>query len=286
MISYIYETLTLLSIFVIASVSLNVVVGYAGLLSLVHGALLGAAAYITAIVGLELGAGMLVAVTLAVVGTAALSWALAMVVARLDDERFAVTTLVIHLLLVNLMVNWKAVTRGPYGIAGIPQPQLLGRFEPRLEFAVFAVVLACIVVYGMHRMARTAFSRLLHASASDPDVLEGLGSSVWALRARAFVISGAGAGLAGALYAMHYGYIAPQLFDLHLSILILAMVVVGGARGAVGAAIGAAILILIPELLRFGPLPTELAGPMRQVIFGLLLVAAVYIRGRRLGAAP
>lgn len=278
MVSYLYETLALLSIFVIASVSLNVVVGQGGLLSLMHGALIGIGAYVTAILAVQVGMPMAVAGICAIVLTTMLASILAVILVNLDEEQFAVTTLAIHLLIINILTNWKALTRGPYGIAGIPRMELLGIFAPRLEFAILCIILAIGATVLVARLSRTGFFRLMRASAGDAEVVEGLGASVRRLRAVAFAVGGCGAGLAGALYAMHYGYIAPQLFGLHLSILVLAMVVVGGARGTAGAVTGAAILVLLPEALRFAALPVSAAGPVRQVIFGLLLVLAVYLR--------
>ena len=100
------------------------------------------------------------------------------------------------------------------------------------------------------------------------------------LRVAAFALGSAGAGLSGALFAMHWGYISPELFHLHLSLLILAMVIVGGLQTTQGAAVGALILILVPEALRFVAFDPVSAGPLRQFVFGLLIVGAVFFRYR------
>jgi branched-chain amino acid transport system permease protein len=77
---------------------------------------------------------------------------------------------------------------------------------------------------------------------------------------------------------MHAGYIAPPLFELHLSVLILAMVILGGTRSVAGAVLGAIVLIGIPEALRFAAFNAVSAGPLRQIVFGLLIIATIYVR--------
>jgi ABC-type branched-subunit amino acid transport system permease subunit len=130
----------------------------------------------------------------------------------------------------------------------------------------------------MQRVAGSGFGTLLRASAVDKDMVESLGSSVQRLRIAAFSIGCAGAGVAGSLFAMHAAYIAPASFDLHLSILLLAMVIVATGRSMAGPVIGACIMIVIPESLRFVAFDAASAGPLRQVIFGAILVIVVFAR--------
>ncbi|MDB5592651.1 branched-chain amino acid ABC transporter permease [Enterovirga sp.] len=277
MIVYLYEVVALACIFAIASMSLNLVLGRAGLFSLAHGVLLGIGAYIYGLLTTQAGVSPAVGVVAAVVGTAVLGAALAAVSVHLDEEQFAVTTLAFNLLVVIVLTNWASLTRGAYGVAQIPRLSI-GDADPQLMLLLAALLLAALTFVAFRALAKSGFGQLLVASASDPDMVRALGGPVWSLRVRAFAIGSAGAGLAGALFAMQAGYIAPPLFELHLSVLILAMVILGGTRSVGGAVLGAVVLIGIPEALRFAAFNAVSAGPLRQIVFGLLIIVTIYVR--------
>lgn len=277
---YVYEVATLAALFVIASVSLNLVVARAGLLSLSHGALVGIGAYIYAVLAVNYAMPPFAAILIAILGAAAVGSLLAATSVGLDEEQFAVTTLAFNLLATNILVNWTALTNGAYGIAQIPRFEISGFGASQLTFLFICIVIAILVYWFFKTVSESGFGTLLLASAFDRHMVESLGANVLLLRVAAFALGSAGAGLGGALFAMHWGYISPELFNLHLSILILAMVIVGGAQTMRGAAIGAMILILAPEALRFAAFDPVAAGPLRQFVFGLLIVAAVFIRYR------
>ena len=279
MLIYVYELISLACLFVIASISLNLIVARTGLFSLAHGGLLGIGAYLFAIAVLRLGIPPAVAILLSMAGTAFFGALLAAPSINLDEEKFAVVTLSIHLLIVVSLINWVSVTGGAYGIAEIPKLTLLG-IDPQLTFTGLILAITIGTYWFMSRLENSRFGLLLYASAVDPAMVESLGGRVWRLKVAAFAIGSAGAGLAGSVYAMHAGYIAPNLFELQLSVMILAMVIFGGAKSMAGAAIGAIVLTLIPELLRFAAFSTVSAGPVRQIVFGCILVLAVFVHAR------
>lgn len=280
MLIYAYEIAALAGLFVIASVSLNLVLAQGGLFSLMHGALIGIGAYVFALITVDADLHPGLAIVLAVLGTAAFGAVLAMPSVGLDEEQFAVVTLAIHLLIVVVLINWVGLTKGAYGIGGIPKLRLFGS-DDQLSFMILTLALAGAVCWIVRRVERSGFGMLLHAGAVDAAMVQSLGGPVWRLRVIAFAIGSAGAGLAGTLYAMQAGYIAPSQFELHLSVLVLAMVIVGGARRTAGAVLGAVVLIVLPELLRFAAFSAVSAGPVRQIVFGCILIAAVFLHVRR-----
>ena len=281
MLSYVYEVLTLVAVFAIGSLGLALIVSQAGMLSLAHGASIGLGAYAFSLLAVTAGWPPAAALLAAMVISGLIGGVIAYFSCDLDEEQFAVTTLAINILIVNILINWTGLTQGSYGISQIPRLTIFGFGTTRIEFLVLCTVAAVVTYAFMQRLAASEFGTLLRASAVQKDVVEALGASVLSLRVKAVTAGSVAAGLAGALFAMHSGYIAPQLFELHLSILLLAMVVVGGGVSMAGAVFGAAILVLIPEVLRFVASSAASAGPLRQIVFGSLLLAVVFFQAHR-----
>jgi ABC-type branched-subunit amino acid transport system permease subunit len=277
MLEYLYEVLTLVAIFGIASVGLALIVAQAGLLTLAHGGFVGLGAYTYSLIAVS-GTHPLLALLAAILLCSAAAALLGNFISNLVEEQFAVVTLAFSVLFVNVATNWVGVTNGSYGVSQIPR---LTFADTRIAFLLFCAFLAVLTLAAVSMLARSGFGILLRASANDKDVVEGLGVSVVRLRVQALAIGSGLAGLAGALFAMHSAYIAPQLFELHLSILIVAMVIIGGTGSPVSALLGAALLVVVPEALRFAAFSPASAGPLRQVVFGSLLLLVVFLQARR-----
>jgi branched-chain amino acid transport system permease protein len=109
-----------------------------------------------------------------------------------------------------------------------------------------------------------------------------LGKNIVLLKVKTFAVSGALAGLAGAMYAHYITFVSPEAFDVHASIYILSMVLIGGMGTLWGPLLGAAVLVIVPELLRFLPVSSTELGPLRQIIYGLILVVFCFSRPRGL----
>lgn len=281
MLSYAYEIATLIAIFVIASLGLAMIVSQAGLLSLAHGSFLGLGAYAYAVLVTQAGWPVPAAIVMAIALPALIGALVAYFGSEFDEERFAVATLAFNVLIVNIMVNWAGLTRGADGISQIPRISFLGYGSSRPEFLTVCVVAAVVVYVFLQRLTTSGFGTLLRASGLERHVVEALGASVIWLRVKAVALGGGIAGVAGTLLAMHSGYIAPQMFELHLSILLLAMVVMGSSNSMAGTALGAGLLVLVPELLRFTASSATSAGPLRQVVFGILLLAVIFAQAWR-----
>ena len=163
------------------------------------------------------------------------------------------------------MLNWDALTRGPMGLRGVPALSLLGwPLGSGLATYLTIVVVTVAVLWVVHRLTYSPYGTALRALREDEQSASGMGINVPLTKVSAFAISGGLAGAAGCLMAHSTGSISPDLFGLDQSILILTMVVVGGLRSLPGAALGAVILILVPELAR-------VAGHLRTVMMRLVL---------------
>ncbi|MBI1928136.1 branched-chain amino acid ABC transporter permease [Candidatus Poribacteria bacterium] len=173
------------------------------------------------------------------------------------------------------------LTRGPYGIPGIPKPTLFGlKFASIPAFLGLSSVIASGCVLLLSGMLYSPFGRTLKAIREDELATLALGKDVTAFKIQAFAIAAGFAAVAGSLYAWYITYIDPTSFNLDESIFIVAVVLVGGSGTLKGPLIGAAFMILLPELLRFLRIPDTIAPNVRQIIYGLLLVILMRYRSQ------
>lgn len=255
----------------ILALGLQLLVGMTGLLSLGQGAFYGIGAYTAAILATSWD--MPFPVSLLAGGiVASFSSLLLVPIVRLRGSSLAVATLgfsiIVHLVLLN--EDW--LTGGSIGLMGIPKPRLAG-FPVGSEQAFYYVCLAiaAVVFIGLDRLTRSRFGRALKALSLDEEAAQANGISLVFYKSKCFLVAAFISGIAGALYAYHSRYLNPNDFTFGKSIEILIMVVVGGLGSLPGAALGAAIVVLLPEVLRA-------SGEYRFIIFGLLVVVLMGIR--------
>ena len=130
----------------------------------------------------------------------------------------------------------------------------------------------------MNRIVDSPFGRILRAIREDETAVSAVGRNVDKYKIIVFVIGAFFAGIAGSLYAHYITFIDPSSFTVMESITILLMVVFGGMGSLKGSFVGAAVLVILPELLRFMGMPSSIAAPLRQMIYGLLLVTLMLYR--------
>ena len=202
---------------------------------------------------------------------------------RLHEDYFVVATFGFQMILFSVFNNWMEVTRGPLGIPGIPQPVILGwEVDSQLEFVVLATGLAIIAYWVVWRITTSPFGRVLHAIREDELFAKSLGKNSLRFKVTVCAVSAALAASAGGLYAHYITYIDPTSFTVMESILILSMVIIGGAGSLWGPLIGAVVLVTLPEALRFVGLPSSVAANLRQILYGALLVVMMMFRPRGL----
>jgi branched-chain amino acid transport system permease protein len=143
---------------------------------------------------------------------------------------------------------------------------------------IFMAICSTLVLLFSYRLGRSPFGHLLQAIRDDETGCAILGKNVSLAKISAFALSGALAAIAGSFYAHYTSYVDPRGFDILVSISVLLMVMLGGAGTIFGPAIGAFIVTIIPELLRFIPAPLGAAGASRQLSYGLLLILIIFFR--------
>lgn len=277
--NYILHLLIMINIYLILAFSLNLLVGYTGLLSIAHAAFYGIGAYISTLFVMKLGINFFIAIPLTIILAMLLSLLVSVPSIRLKGDYFILATLGFQAVIYGILYNWVSVTRGPYGIPGIPRPEIFGfRFGNIPSYFILSTTFAVLVFFVFRQMILAPFGRTLKAIREDETVALGLGKNVVKFKKVSFAISAGMAAIAGALYAGYMTYIDPTSFTIYESIFILSMILIGGTGNIKGSVVGVILVILIPEMLRFLGLPQSIAANARQMIYGLLLVILMYFR--------
>jgi branched-chain amino acid transport system permease protein len=278
---YFIHLLILIGIYSILAVSLNLALGYTGLLNLGHIAFFGIGAYTSALLTMK-GVPFLLAFFLAGVVASFFGYILVLATKKLKGDYLALATLGFAFVAYSLFLNLE-ITRGPLGIPGIPKPSFFGFvISSNFQYFIFVLVVAVIAIYLIHKIVQSPFGRLLQATRDNELKLRTLGKDTGKLKYKAMVVSAFFAGLAGSLYAHYITYIDPSSFYLADIILILTIVIIGGLASIEGSILATFFILLIPEALRFLNLPSSIIGPMRQIIYAVILIGILMFKPRGL----
>jgi branched-chain amino acid transport system permease protein len=270
---YLLHILILICIYIILAVSLNLLVGYTGILSIAHAAFYGVGAYIAALLALRLETPFLLNIVLAIIGATIFGAVVGVPSLRLRDDYFIIATFAFQIITFSILNNLVEFTGGPLGLPGIPQPNIFGlEITTHIEFLILVGILASFVFWIAKRIVTAPFGRLLKAIREDEVFTQSVGRNVSAAKVKIFMISAALASTAGVIYATYITYIDPTSFTVMESIFIISIVIIGGAANLKGSIVGAAVLVALPELLRFIGLPNSVAANVRQILYGALLV--------------
>ncbi len=277
---YLIHLLILVGIYIILTTSLNLALGFTGLLNLGHVAFFGIGAYTSALLTM-VGVPFFLALVVGGLFTSVFGYVLVLGTKRLKGDYLALATLGFSFVIHALFLNLVSLTRGPLGIPGIPKPSFFGVSivsYPSYLFFVFVIVVIC--VYSISKIVHSPFGRLLQATRDDELGLRVLGKNTLALKAKSMMLSAFFAGIAGSLFAHYISYIDPSSFTLTEIILMLTILIVGGIASLKGSIVAAFIIILIPETLRFLELPSSIVGPGRQILYALILILILLYRPR------
>lgn len=272
---------TLIAIYATLTISLNLLVGYTGLISIAQAAIYGVGAYTTALLALNFTNDLLISFVCAAVVGVFVSLIIALPSLRLTNEYFLIATLGFQAIIFSLFMNLE-ITGGASGLYGIPHPTLFGHtIRAGWEKLLVALALAVICYASALRITNAPFGRLLRAIREDQTAVASLGKSVFRVKLTIFVFSAVFASAAGTIYVYSLTALDPVAFHLDESIFIITLVIVGGTGSLNGSILAAALLILLPETFKFMAIPEAIAPEVRQVLYGVLLV--FFTRFRRQG---
>ncbi len=276
---YIVHLAILSSIFVILSLSLNLVLGYTGLISLAHASFFGIGAYTVAILTTGFHLNFFFALLVGMLLSGVLSLGIGVVLSKFRGDFVAIGSVGFCIIVWSIFLNVEDLTRGPLGIPGIPRPELFGfTFSSNYSFLILSLLSAFLVYLIVRYVTHSSFGRVLKGIREDEDALQVFGYRVLHYKLLVFVFGAMLASVAGALFASYIKFIDPSTFTLNDSIFLLSAVILGGLASNRGAVIGAVVLILLPEALRFVGFPPDIAAQTRQAIYGLMLVVLMLYR--------
>lgn len=264
--SYFVHIAIAIGIFSILSLSLNVIIGYAGQFALGHAAFYGIGAYSAALLMIHFQLSFWLALPAAAIIAGLFGFLLGLPVIRLRGDYLAIVTLGFGEIVRLIFVNWVEVTRGPMGIPGIPAPRLFGySFTDKTDYYYLILVMLMITIYVIHRVVHSGIGLNLLTIREDETLAKSIGIRPVKYKLLAFTLGGFFAGAAGAFWASYITFISPDTFRYLDSVNILAMVILGGAASIPGSILGAVILVLAPELLRY-------VDDYRMMLLGLAIV--------------
>jgi branched-chain amino acid transport system permease protein len=261
------------------AMSLNLVVGFTGLLSITQAAFYGIGAYVTAILLTSFGINFFLALIAGIIITGIISLAIGYVLSKFNGDYFALGSFGFNIIVYSIFLNWQSLTRGPLGIPGIAKPTLFGLdFSENNYFLILVIICAILVYFLSEFITKSSFGRVLKAIREDEKAIQVFGYNTLFFKLTIFVIGAMISSVAGAFYASYITYVDPTSFALSESIFILAVIILGGLANNKGAMIGAVCLVILPEILRFVGFPSDIAAQMRQVTYGLILVLLMLYR--------
>ncbi len=276
---YLIHLAILFAIYAILGVSLNLVVGYAGLLSVTHAAFYGVGAYTTAIFLTKSGVGFFSSLILGIAIAVAVSFLIGVVLSKFKGDYYALGTFGFNAIIFAVFLNWQNLTRGSLGIPGISRPELFGiNFANNFNFMVLTLIFLVLIYFASRFVVSSSFGRVLKAIREDEIAIAVFGYNTLYFKLVIFVISAAMAAVAGSLFASYISFIDPSSFQLTESMFILAIIILGGLANLRGSILGALFLILLPEVLRFIGFPSDIEAQMRQVVYGIILILLMFYR--------
>lgn len=274
MIDYLVHLAIIICINLILALGLQFSIGYSGMLNLAHIAFYGIGAYTSALLVMQ-GTPFLLAIIIAGLLPGIIGYYFSRPINKLKGDYLALATMGFTFVIYALMLNWQKLTRGPLGIPGIPKPDLL---SSNYTYLFFCLVIAALVYVGMRRITASRFGKLLEATRDDELAVQSMGKNTLRMKSISLGLASGIAGIAGALYAHYITYIDPSSFGIMQLIPIIAIVIIGGLASLRGTIIATIILTLLPEPLRFIGFPSSIIGPIRQLIFAVLLIVIMIYR--------
>jgi branched-chain amino acid transport system permease protein len=275
--AYLIHLAILIGIYLILALALQINIGFTGQFNLGIIAFFGVGAYTSALLTLN-GFPFIFGIIMAGIISMIFGFILAIPTNKLKGDYLALATLGFSFVVYAVLLNWVELTRGPLGLPGIPKPEIFGFvFKDNLLFLILTILITVISYFVVKRITSGEFGSVLAAIRDDELAAKTLGKNTEKMKMYSLGISAFFAGIAGSLYASYITFIDPSSFTFLQIIPLLLIIVVGGIASLRGTLIATIIIILLPEPLRFIGFPSSIIGPMRQIIYAIiLLVILIY----------
>ena len=276
---YFMHIVVMSGIYIILTLSWNLLAGYTGQLNLGHAAFYGIGAYTSSLVAMKLGLSPWLGLLAGGLVAGFFGFLLGFPALRLSGPYLAITTIGFAEILRLVAINWVDLTRGSLGLSGIPllTPIRIGSwtckfyFEKNYYYVVLAAVL--LTIFCMRRLTRSEFGLSLQALRDDEPGAQSIGVNTAGFKITVFTISAFFAGLAGALFAHFVRLVSPETMALHTTFDILTMTMIGGLGTIAGPILGAVTLSFVSEWLRY--LQDMIKMDVRLVVYGFMLILTI-----------
>jgi branched-chain amino acid transport system permease protein len=262
--AYVLYIFNLIGIAVILALGLNLVMGYAGQISLSHGAFFGMGAYGTAILIEKLGFSFWVALPLGGILAAVVGIIIGLPALRVGGHYLALVTLGANEIFNLILIHSESLTKGVMGLK-MARPSIGSFSLEDIHFFYLILVISCVLTWVAQNIIKSQFGRAFNAIRQSETAAQAIAINLFEYKLIAFALSAFYAGIAGGLYGSFIKFIDPTNFDLFLSIKYLIIVIVGGLGSISGSLIGAIIMTLLPELFRA-------FGDYQHLIYGFILL--------------
>lgn len=260
--------------------SFSFLFGGVGIPNLAHISTVAFGAYTSALLSLHFGWPFGLTLLAAAASGIVSGLLLAILLRRVRSDYLAFLALEVQFLTTVVLLNWPSVTRGAFGLPGIPRP---GGFAAPPEYLMLTAAIAAIVIAVYWAILRSPYGRAMAAVRDDEVAASAIGKRVPNIRMTAFLFASAGAAVGGALLAHYIQFIDPLTFSIHLLALALAGAIVGGVGSIPGMIAGTAMIVFVPELLRRTATGNpDVAGALRQLAFAGLILLVLLLRPRGL----
>ncbi len=247
--TYYLFVLGMVAVTTIVSVGLNILAGLSGQISIGHAGFFAIGAYVGSLLLLKAQWQFGLALAMAAIASAGTGLALAGPALQVSGPYLAMVTIAFGIIVERVLIEWVSLTGGFGGLSGIPKPAFLGLQPALRESVLLAIVLAFLSVVSFALLKRHAWGKAFQAVRDDAIAAAAVGLNPLYVKVVAFALSAALTGIAGVFFAVIVGFVSPDSFTFHRSILFLLAVILGGLGTAEGAFIGALILVILPEFL-------------------------------------
>jgi branched-chain amino acid transport system permease protein len=280
--NYFLQVGIMLEIYIILALSLNLVAGTTGLLSLGQGVMYGIGAYTTAILSTRFQMNFFFTLPFSISAGVLFSFVLGYFASRLRDLYFTLATLAFQVILYTVFYN-SDFTGGPNGITGIAQPVIFGfQILSLKSFAMLSSTFLLLSLFFFNVLRKMPLQRAMECVRDDDLEFRSLGKNPSYYKYSSLAIAAIFSSIAGSLYAVLVTYVDATSFSIDESILLLAICILGGSGTIAGSIAGAIFYVILPEVLRFAELPKSDVTNLRLMIFAIVLILTVRFRPKGL----
>jgi branched-chain amino acid transport system permease protein len=272
---YYAQVITMSCLFAIGALSMNLILGYTGQMSLAHGGFFAIGAYGVAILTYTMGWNFWLALPVSALLSAFIGFLVGMPALRTRGSYFAITTMCLGEIIYLIAGNWMELTGGHNGIVGIPVPSPisipgLGKlaFDSQIPQYYLVLFFLLLTLFVMHRLVKSLRGMTFLATAINEDLAEAVGINTFRTKLLSFVVANFFAGLAGGIYASLIGSISPSVASIAMTFNFLMYVLLGGITTLAGPIVGAFIIPILLEYLQF-------LQDYQMILFGFLLIVMI-----------